>query len=263
MTELTWNSATEWDSAQSEDGVVHESVANTDHDDDTVVKKGHSAATPYLASNLLVYYPLHDDSGSPTDFSGNNNDGTNHGATPNQAGLLGTTGYSCDGSDDWIEVPSGILTTSSDFTVACWFKHRNTSQDSAIWSLRGDLYIQWRVNRNGNGNLDYYDGNNYQRILSPLPEDTWLYGIFTYDDSATQMTAYIDNDQKRQTSSSAESRDDATCIGAWNGPNNGGHAPVNVWDYRIYDKVLSSTERTTLFDVVDTPGTLTTGKKTS
>ena len=104
-TSVTWASASDWDAATSESGVVHEATANTDHGDASVLKLGYSAASPFLGADLQGFWPLHEDASTTAfDFSGNNYDGAINGATPGVPGLLGTTAYSFDGVDDGIDI---------------------------------------------------------------------------------------------------------------------------------------------------------------
>lgn len=104
---LTWETAADWDAAVSESGVVHESTPNTDHTDATVVKQGYPVANPLFATDLVGYWPLHEDAGTTAnDFSGNANDGTITGATLGATGILGTSAYSFDGVDDYVSLPN-------------------------------------------------------------------------------------------------------------------------------------------------------------
>lgn len=110
---LTWETATDWDNAVSESGVVHESVTNTDHNDATIVKQGYQLASPTPSTGLLGYWPLHEDSGSTAnDVSVNNQDGTINGATVNVSAILGTTGYSFDGTIAEVRIYDERLTNS-------------------------------------------------------------------------------------------------------------------------------------------------------
>lgn len=116
---LTWETAADWDNAVDENGVVHESVANTDHNDDTTIKKGYSAESPFKSSTLELAYLCHEDSGTTmNDFSGTGRDGSYSGPTLGNTGLLGTTAPYYDGSDD--HAPTADPNISGAGTMAFW-----------------------------------------------------------------------------------------------------------------------------------------------
>lgn len=116
---LTWETASDWDNAAAEKGVVHENVANTDHGDASTIKKGYSAASPYKSASLEQAYLCHEDSGSTMyDFSGNNADGSYSGPTLGQTGLLGTTAPSYDGVDDYARTANSGISGAA--TWAFW-----------------------------------------------------------------------------------------------------------------------------------------------
>lgn len=134
---LTWETASDWDNAVSEFGVVHESVADTDHSDETVIKKGYSATSPMLSPDAA--WLLHEDSGSTAhDVSGNNNDGTINGTNLGVTGLLGTTGFRFDGSgSDWIGSIPFSHPAQADFTVLAWVKtpvNKNGNNYVSTWT---------------------------------------------------------------------------------------------------------------------------------
>jgi hypothetical protein len=54
---------------------------------------------------LNAYWTLQEDSGDALDATGNGNAGTVTGATQGATGILGTTAYSFDGTDDEVEIP--------------------------------------------------------------------------------------------------------------------------------------------------------------
>lgn len=98
---LTWETASDWDGAVSESGVVHESTANTDYSNAAQVRKGQPIATPPASPYLFL--PLHENSGSTAynfgTFSGNGNANVaNQGVT----GPVGTTAY--DFVDDEVDL---------------------------------------------------------------------------------------------------------------------------------------------------------------
>lgn len=182
---LSWETASDWDNAVSESGVAHESVSNTDHNDDTTVLKGYSYASPPNSANLLGYWPLHEDSGSTAyDISGNGNDGSINGPTIGQTGILGSTAYDFDGTDDEVDLGSAISSLSS-FTVEAWMKTRSTSEQETV-SLRAnnDFYLGVR---NGNWAAHIWDGGNNAASGNSVTTGTWIHLVATWDGSTLRL----------------------------------------------------------------------------
>lgn len=267
MVSLTWNTATEWDNAQSESGVVHESVSNTDHNDATIVKQGYQIASPSPSSNLLHYYPFHEDSGSTAnDFSGNNNDASISGCTLGVTAPLGTTGYSFDGNNDFVDLGSVSLSDSNDdpFTLHLWAKKDNTGSGQVMIAADGRrISVSYESLASNGYEFSIYDGSNRHTVTSGnTVTGTWQMHTATWDGSTME---YFLNASSQGTSSpngyaftnnsweygrEPDSADAATFGG-------------DMWEARIYKQALTSSEIQTLYDVVDTAGTHTTSVKTS
>lgn len=266
---LTWETATEWDNAVSESGVAHESTTDTDHDDATLVKQGYSLGTPFLNSNLLALYGFHEDSGTTVHDLKGTNDVTISGATANETGLLGTTAYSFDGSDDGGTATelSGV-SKSTDFSVNIWFYPSDSTQGELVnnkVSNSDDFAITWDSDDNeivsgaiDDGTEDIGDAG----ASVPSGINTWY--MFTYVfDSATpsNSVAYLNASLGSSTNTVFQIN---ASNGLYFGQRSDGAAPFagKLTMASFYDKQLSSSEVQTLYDVVDTAGTLTAATKT-
>ena len=76
---------------------------------------------------MVYYWKLDETSAGPVVDCYGSNDGTNHGATINQLGMVGTA-YSFDGSTDYIDAPNNHnLGADHDWTVSFWFKGDSSS----------------------------------------------------------------------------------------------------------------------------------------
>jgi len=262
----TWDTAGDWDSATSESGVVHEAVANTDHDDADTVKRGYSAANPHLSSALVSYTPYHEDSGSTAnDVSGNGADGNINGATPGATGLLGTTALDFDGSD-YVSYSSTDIPMFDDsntpYSVSLWFKADDLSSKRTLLA---------RKNSSGNRHtLKYSDGviraNIYtgswsnSRVQSTSFNDTssWHHAVMTYDGDG-QVRFHLDATEYTGNDSDGLGDNVSLLVGS---DGDGNRFDGRIWDVRFYDRVLSSAEVQTLYDVVATNGTITTDWRT-
>ncbi|MFB6192945.1 MAG: LamG domain-containing protein [Candidatus Nanohaloarchaea archaeon] len=269
----TWETAAEWDSAQSESGVVHESVSNTSNNDASGVKKGYSISSPLYSSSLIGYWPLQEGSGSTAyDFSGNNNDGTVNGSpVAGGTGPLGVSSYSFDGSTDYISLPFRPSGQTA-FTVSAWIK-LNTHKLNRIWMHGKDSnysYSALTVNSSGIPGVSFEDAQSdgvSASASSSISTGQWYMLTGTFDSGTATM--YVDAVQVGSGTNTAvgsvdqiETTSDATTIGRecefsenfFNGI---------ISDVRLYNRALSASQIQTMYDVVTTQGSLTTAAKTS
>jgi len=268
---LTWETASDWDSAVSESGVVHESVANTDHSDASIVKQGYSAGSPYLGTDLAAYWPMHEVSGGAVkDLSGNNNDGTNGGATAVSNGLLVTGSFDFDGTDDNVDISSIHNEYSySTFSYSFWvsidsqgdnvFIHHGSASDERIEIVNNSSALGSGANKIG---TNYEGGNDRDKIDDDISSwgSEWHFVVWTVDEPANTQKLYFDGSSvaSGRTGSVSSPNSDAL-IGEWT--NFGFEYDGKMADVRIYDTVLSSADIQTLYDVVDKQSSLTTATK--
>lgn len=267
-----WETATDWDSAQSESGVVHESVTNTDHNDATIVKRGYSVADPLYTGDLVGYWPLQEDSGSTAyDFSGNNNDGTINGATVNDRGILGTSGYLFDGTNpDSVSIPQAPnVGGSNNRTIVGWVNFNDASTKQTFFNLgpntTGNRFTCTtavdtstratpRCEISGGG--DNFDNFN-------IYQDTWTHIAFVLNGTTLDdVIFYKFGNSQSGTSTNTIDTDNTTDVAIGDLPSKADYGfDGQIVDLRVYDRALSASEIQTLYEVGDTPGTLTTNKK--
>lgn len=252
----TWETGTDWDSAQSESGVVHESTANTDHTDASELKRGYSVENIAVSNGLIAYYPLHENSGSTAyDVSGNGYDGTTSSVTKGATGILGNSAYqtshdsSLDCGDVW------PFNDSAPVSYTTWAYLDSINSERLLVGnagarrnlfLRSDGEIAWNA----------YDGGN-QDVNSGdiLPTGEWHFIAVTFDGSTVEF--YLD-------ASSIGSGSSAYLEGSYEdgiGNIRQGAIDGRQTEVRVYDRALSSSEIQTLYDVVATSGSLTTDKR--
>lgn len=275
MTTLTWDVASDWDAAQSEDGVVHESVANTDHDDAGLLKKGYRLATPDLSTDLKLLLPMQEDSGSTIyDFSGNNIDGTYTGATLDQTGLLGTSAPDFDGTDDYGEVSydSAFHFGDEDFTISCWInadRWDNNSSDNHIAGIYNTGGARAYRLFNSNGSLDFVvseDGGSgsTKTVSSGInPTGTWVFLAGVHDSVNDELKIWVDNQFEGTTSWANGISDTGADFTIGKGDNFDQYVDGRICMVRVDGAALTSSELQSLYDIVNTDGTLTTAAKTA
>jgi hypothetical protein len=192
---LIWDAA-DLDSADAtDDGVVHENTANTSYNNASLIRKGDATASPLFASNLSVWLPLQESSGSTAfDFSGADNDGSYVGATRGAGtALVGTDTPQLDGTDDYIEVPQFFSSPPSSYMVSGWMywdRVQSGSRD-VFWDFRDNI---GSIARSGPSSQDlrvfHYDGSFSSATTITLSENEWYHIVLFYD--GTDFVAMVD-----------------------------------------------------------------------
>jgi hypothetical protein len=263
-----------WDSTDlnsgTDDGVVHESTADTGYDDASEIRKGDATASPIAANDLILWYPLQEPSGASTahDFSGANQDATLNGVTSGVGGLAGTNSMEWDDTDDFADIGS---LSFSEVTVSFWIYWSSTIEDGSRNSgvfgngRNHDFHIKHR-SRDGAARQEYYIavndtdygvGNSSSYIPS---KDVWHHMTFriesdgTYKQFANASLQFSLSAQVPNVGSSAfelgrnpDSRSDV-----WAG---------RLADVRVYDRALTNTEIQEIYDVFAAPSKHTSTKK--
>lgn len=259
---VSWSSASDWDNAVNENGVVHEAVDNTGNDDPESIKIGYRIEDPYKSPSLVGYWPLHEVSGTVAyDQSGNSFDGEINNVTLGQTGLTNNPAYSFDGSNDDITLPdleSSLNPPQVTFTG--WVKTPDDGNNDGIisgvtsaYDRQGGMYIG-----GGDGNLAYYDGSSATRGSSlKVADDNWHFVAVSVDGET--MRFHRDG-QTESVSGGDNWTGDATWMigqrdaGSWD--MNG-----NLTEIRAYSEPLSKSEVQELYNVINKTSTLTTRTK--
>lgn len=273
---ISWDTAADWDGAQSQsNNVVHEAVANTDHNDAGTVQRGYSYSSPPFSTNLVAWWPLHEDSGSTAHDVVGSHDGSVTGTTQGQPGILGPTAYGfAGGSSDEVVVSDGSFANvgSGDLTVAAWVRCTGTGSGNRIVDHRfvaSDPRVGFRLSAGG-GTLGFTfedsSNNQIQTSGTDIADSTWHFVALAK--SGTSATSYLDGAQDASASDSSFGNFDTSeefRIGqrtdtSSNYPSAfaGDIAEVAVWT-----TALSQSQIQTLFDATTTAGTLTTDWRTA
>lgn len=262
--------STDLDNAVSESGVVHESVANTDHNDASNLKQGYQIANPYLSADLTLYCPLQEDSGgTANDFAGTNDGTTFGGVTQGATGLLGTSAYSFDGTDDYVGFPTinSVFDGSGGWAVSFWVRLNSSAINNAengIVTFRDNYFGPYHISDNGNLDLRTFDGSTIYNCIDSNPNaDVWTHYVFQATGAAGvgglelyKNASVIDTNANWDTTTESGSNrlmaNDALAnfIGG------------SLAEFRVYNTPLSSSQIQFLHDVVASSGTLTTQYKT-
>lgn len=266
MTTLTWETASDWDSAQSEDGVVHESVANTDHDDDTLVQKGYSVPSPLFSADLANMYLFHEDSGTTLYDLIGTDDGTITGAGPAATGtvdgILAGSAYDFDGSDDRIDLNAQIIGSTATVIMWCYLPSPSPSANENMLSNHlSDFPYALQHEGNDQFRMQWND-TTWQDVVAPEILDEWFHIAGVRDQNGV---AEIYTNGTLQDSSTVgdltDKGDRTTKVGEINDGGDWWSGYIGgLWHYNA---VLSDTQIQQHYDVVNTLGSLTTATKTA
>jgi len=269
---VPWETATDWNSAVSQYGVVHDSFG--DLPGDGTIKKGYPAADEFGGSALLAYYPHDESSGAVTDATGNWGDGTVTGAAYDAAGIIDTSELSFDGVDDYVQVsqPSDLPTGADPFTLSVWFNLDGLSNPNGQENMN---FITWgndstdnknafrthSVNNTGDANgYKHYFWSNDLTIEVGLSTGTWYHAVVTYDGSTRII--YHNGSQVASDTAGSVSVNGTDVYFGIRGTTKAGPFYGALGEIRIYNRALSGAEVTELYESATGPGTLTTGTKT-
>lgn len=196
-------------------------------------------------SGLIGWWPLHEHAGQANDLSGNDNHGTNSSVTQGVAGKGGLTAYSFDGSNSNIDIPNDLTSSSDPITVSFWARFNAPSDgntDTVLWLRNGDDVI---IRTDGSGNLDF-DFNN-GTVSGSVSADTWHHVVCTRDGSGN-IEMFLDDSSQGTDSSGTDSFSQDCRIGAKDSGSIQDVLNGALCDVRLYDRVLSSSEISTLHD---------------
>jgi len=270
---LTWSTASEWDNAVSEVGVVHDTVG--DRNDASVIRKGYPAFDRG-GTALSEYWPS-DDSGSPLNGAVGNLDLSVTGATFGSTGVFDTSEVDYDGADDVAEgsaTGGGVFDPQGGgYTITCWV---NTDQFGsgdygAIAGSRdsgGATSHSLKLYKGNSGEFRWRVDNDSAGTAFPQSSfnpsnGTWYFLAGRLDDAAGTADLWVNGSER-----------DSGSIGSVDYPNNVevvlGADPDSpsqqnydgrLGEIRYYKRALSDTELTALWDVYNSESTLTTQTK--
>lgn len=205
-------------------------------------------------NGLVLYMPLN---GDTRDYSGNNNDGTNNGATIVQ-GLGNKMAYEFDGSSYISSFYDGSSVVDHDHTIIGWFKcnrilgiggteRLTLFKDRDSWAI-GIWYDNETIRAHTNGlyiDVSWYQDTNWHMIGQ----------IFDYSDSSLKIIIdgiiYTGTETSYSASGSNNLRiaqnSNAATVGSYEGL---------IQDFRIYNRALSQQEISWLFDMYNPDKTI-------
>ena len=256
--DLTWTSASDWNDADSQHAIVHDSIGDRADDE---LSLGYQAT----ASGLVGYWPLDEPAdGSAPDASGTGNDGTIQ-SDPNAANGIGVSDSThFDGSNDHVRVPNDNtieLGTADTVTVSAWVS-KDAPQNGWIAMLQhSDESYNLQFNNGNEPEFTIHDDGSWvtAEYGNSVSSNQWHHYVGTYDGSTIRF--YVDGSLV-DTNTVPDMDETSFDLGiAENLDATGRHLDGKMDEVRLYDRVLSDSEVTRLYQT-PTQGNLTTDSKT-
>ena len=209
---------------------------------------------PTLEDGLVAYYPFN---GNANDESENNNNGTVNGvALSVDRNGRASSAYEFDGSS-YIELPDGIY-FDGPFTISGWVKiseHCNWCRlvDFSSENQQNHVSFSLSQNRSGQPRGDVSGNNNSILSDTSIPLNKWSQILWKYDGEFTEMFINGNRVAVEEWSNPplAVNRTDN-----WIGRSNWENSPTKdertrglIDDIRIYDRALSSSEVSELYEL--------------
>lgn len=284
----SWSTVTDWNSNQSESGVVHESVANTSYDNGADVRKGLSAESPFKQPQ--IFCPLNETSGGTAYNFGNSGvNGTVGNVTQGVDGILGTTAYRFSGTDSsnsGIDLGDADVVQGGSMTALAWVRVQDFNAGTSSgghFSSHGQIVGKQGSSSNSsddnyelgvldNGSVGWYcesNGDDLSIEGGSVSKNSWHMLAGRYDKSNGDMSLIVDESTVATgeiSSGGVDPNNNSVGIGYAPGSNYGGNYFTFNGDIAfvyIWDEYLTGTEIQRIYDSVVAQSSLTTSKKTN
>lgn len=180
-------------------------------------------------------------------------DGTVNGATyKSNAGVTDFANNANSGafdfsSGDTISAESYDFDMSSSWSVSIWFNSSSSTESNLVGDGVGGSNDKWGLFvENGDLTLHTGTGNQISRILSTsINTNQWYHAVVTFD-GGSSWGLYLDGSEVGSESQSPYNNGTGLIIGANSSQSANGDRRID--DVRVYDKVLSSTEVSDIYN---------------
>jgi sialidase-1 len=180
-------------------------------------------------------------------------DGTDNTSDGYSTGQVGSFAKDFDGVDDYVSIPTnfGIFDGSQDFSVAAWLNYPSISGDLFYVGFRGENGVRARLNPNNTITFQIIDSNinTYNPTSSSSFTNQWVHAVGVFN-SGGDVILYIDGNSEDVVSANVTNINNSSNDSAIGVDKDGNekYYSGSVDDLRIYDKALSSTEVSNLFN---------------
>jgi hypothetical protein len=228
-------------------GVAPKGIAEVRKGDGTVL---YSAVSDIPDSGIARYtFDDDDTSGSTAVDVWGSNDGTISGATTGVSGANQTyttnEAYSFDGTDDYVDISVIDADIVDPVTVALWVNVDTLSGGEYFFSHANRFLVSYEAFESSGFEASVYD-NSYNTVTSNTSTTgSWLHFVAAVSSSSLEF--YIDASSQGSISHSGiDPNDSGTFVGARDSGLS--FADAQIDDVRVYDKQLTSTEVSNLYN---------------
>lgn len=269
---VEWSTASDWDNAKTEVGVVHEDANSNNfayHTDPTSVKKGYASGN--RRSKLDYWWPLNWNSAN-TDTMAEVNQ---YGYEVNQYGptegwpFLDLRTVEFDGSDDRLWNNSEALYGSSNdlFSGSFWFYPETYDQTQQLIEDRMGIDIRFDDLTSNGISMRVYGDNTGSIGPTGISQYDWHFVTY-YWDIGNEIGISVDN-SSYYTYSTTQGLNDNYPVPHFSFGQNNSNGDPDLWfkgslyDIRMYDSILSQSEIQDHWDAVQGESRLTTSTKST
>lgn len=261
---LTWGS-TDLDSAVSEDGVVHQSVTSTSHNNASNLKQGYDYANfGEITPDPIACYPMDElEASTANDVAGSYDASIDAGnPTLGANGVLGTGAHGWDGDEDYSAATDAAWNTDGR-TYTAWVYVTNALSGNWRAIMRrvvGGTYEGLQVTPEDDYRIIYTNSDGgWSVVQTPANINEWGFLAGVFYPSTNTIELYVNGASVGTANLSGIPADSTNPVRIGRGnPFDG-----RVGELRRYDVGLTASQVQTLYDVVDTPGSLITAGKVS
>lgn len=247
----TWETAGDWDAAQSETTVHHEQPAGTKWSPAETLEAGYPATHPELS--YIGYWPMEESGGTTmTEVSGSAaDDGVlDGGVTPNATPApFGTSCYSFDGAGgSRVDLGTGNFPAATSQSFVFWFHcASDRTTDNRFFSFQGDISVIMNIGRNATNEIQtFYNGAYYATGVTAAP-GVWHSLAFCYDNSEPGFQVYLDATLIQDRASPVlASGNGGTCSIGSDDTDTTGNFDGEMAQWMAFDSHLDSTQVTAL-----------------
>jgi hypothetical protein len=265
---ITWETATDWDNAVSDAGVVHEGYLGRQANR---IELGYPSVDRG-GTSLLAFWPLTETSGTTFVEQANAHDLSVSGvALNNTTGPFGQPAATWDGADDYARISSTGSWLPTDGITFSWWQQvdgNDTNHRSVVfWKSGSGNRINVHAPWDSYDTLfwDWGDLNGGGRLTTGWDTawtNSWIHVAVTSSTSNGQQI-FVNGTPAQNTDSDGDALDNTVTadfdVGKY-GQRSDGSFPGEIAQLRFYDRVLSSSEVQALYDT-GSGGNLTTASK--